>query len=87
MESLLASIGVTPATVTDELDDVVNAELDRRGHRATMVALRYGVLTLQATDPLAARQLSYDVDDIRDAVNARLSDAQVTRVVVRSAPM
>jgi hypothetical protein len=84
LDALLAGIGIASKDTYDSVEETVEAELSRHGHDASVLSLRYGVLTLQAANPVVARQLFYDVDIIRDVVNEALPDLKVQRVVVRS---
>lgn len=86
LTALLSSVGVPSKATYDSLESAVVHELARRGHTATVISLRYGVLTLQAANPVVARQLFYDVDTLRDALNEALPELNVQRVTVRSAP-
>lgn len=86
LAGLLDRLGVASAVDHDSVEAVLAAELERRGHRAHLVGLRHGVLTLQADDPYHARLLYYDLDNLRDVLTRRVPTTPVERLVVRSAP-
>lgn len=84
VEELLASLGIASVATFDSVDATVDAQLAKNGHKAKVLSISFGVLTLLAENPVVARQLFYEVDVIRDAVNAVLPELGVQRVVVRS---
>lgn len=81
--ALLASFGVVAVEERDDVEDAVVAELDARGHRATVTRLRYATLHLEA-GAQEARFLRYDIASILEALAAKVP-GQVERIVVRVA--
>jgi hypothetical protein len=78
--ALLHALGVQPADERDELAATFERLAAERGHDASVVGLRYGVLTVQAT-PMAATLLRYDLDLLFEQLSVRFPGT-VERVVV-----
>lgn len=83
LEGLLASFGVAATQERDAVEDVVTRELERLGHEARMVRLRYATLHLEASAQ-SARFLQYDVPALLEALRVAVP-GRVERVAVRVA--
>lgn len=83
LAALLGSFGVVTAETRDEAGEVIGAELAARQHLARVVELRYGRLILEA-EPVAARLLGFDRDNLLAALEARLPGV-VDEIQVRTA--
>ena len=81
---MLRSLGLAPQGEYGPLEGVVREQLTERGHHAEIGSLRYGVLTLRADNPAAARRLMYDVDVLCEVIHKRLPDLDVRRITVHS---
>lgn len=70
VQGLRSSLGLEAVDVRDEVSCAVAEVLAERNHRADVLELRFGVLTLLAAQPQAAF-LSYDRDQIVAALSKR----------------
>lgn len=71
LDALLSTLGVERTETRDQVSEAVQAELSTRGHDAQMIELRYGVLTLEASQ-VAAQLLQYDRDNLLAALEKEL---------------
>lgn len=71
VDALLAAFGVERAGTRLAVEDVVAEELTVRSHEARMVELRYGVLTLAASQ-VGAQLLRFDQDNLLAALQERI---------------
>ena len=82
LSGLFGALGVEKSSTRDTVVDAISAALAERGHRAEVVELRYGTLTLRA-DPLAAKLLGYDRDQLLAALETAVPGV-VTALRVRT---
>lgn len=82
LAGLFGGLGVEASSTRDAVTDAVAGALAERGHRAEVIELRYGTLTLRA-DPVAAKLLGYDRDQLL-AVLERAQPGVVERIRIRT---
>lgn len=85
LAGLFTRLGLPAPEEFAALETTLTVELARRGHRARLQSLRRGVLVLVAENPLSARQLDYDLDDVVATVRRAHPGLVVDRALVRVA--
>lgn len=82
LAEMLGRLGVRPSDERTVAENAVTDVLAERGHQATIVELRWGCLTLEAS-PAATRLLRLDVDVISGLLAERIP-GEVSEIHIRT---
>jgi len=82
LDGILGSFGIKTAQTSDSVEDVVGCELATVGITATVLGIRFGILSLEA-DPHNAELLKWQIDALLEALEVSMP-GEVQRINVRT---